>query len=245
MNDWQTFFKHHAPQYNDNSFTHNTLAEVDFLLAELALPPSATLLDIGCGTGRHSLELARRGVHPTGIDLSADMLAIARAAAQQESLPITFTQINALHFTAPPTFDAAICLCEGALCLLAADDDPFDHDLHILRNIHAALKPGARFIVNVLNAMRHIRAFTDADVAAGRYDPLTLVEHLEIEVDTPDGPQTIPTRERGYTAPEFRRVLQLAGFHVDAIYGGTAGAWNRQPPSLDEYELMAFCTKPA
>ncbi len=76
---WETFFDAHAPVYEDNAFTKNTLPEVDFLIEELALPQGGSILDVGCGTGRHSIELARRGYSVTGLDLSREML--ARAAA--------------------------------------------------------------------------------------------------------------------------------------------------------------------
>ena len=52
--EWQQFFDHHAPEYLQNSFTHNTLAEVDFILEVMPLPPGSSLLDVGCGVGRHS-----------------------------------------------------------------------------------------------------------------------------------------------------------------------------------------------
>ncbi len=79
--DWEKFFDGHAPVYMDNCFTQNTINEVDFLVEELRLKPGATILDVGCGTGRHSVELARRGFAVTGVDLSDGMLAEARKHA--------------------------------------------------------------------------------------------------------------------------------------------------------------------
>ncbi|MEW5925287.1 MAG: hypothetical protein AB1746_14995 [Candidatus Zixiibacteriota bacterium] len=65
--DWKDFFNGFAPQYMKESFTHNTLKEVDFLIEELALKPGSRILDVGCGTGRHSVELARRGYKWTSL----------------------------------------------------------------------------------------------------------------------------------------------------------------------------------
>lgn len=70
-NDWVTFFDAHSSIYDENIFTKNTLYEVDFLLEELQLSPGARILDIGCGTGRHSIELAKRGYRMTGLDRSS------------------------------------------------------------------------------------------------------------------------------------------------------------------------------
>ena len=81
--DWEKFFDGHAPVYMDNCFTKNTVNEVDFLVEELRLKPGATILDVGCGTGRHAIELARRGYMVTGVDLSSGMLAEAKKCGQE------------------------------------------------------------------------------------------------------------------------------------------------------------------
>jgi len=63
-NDWQDFFDHYAPRYMDESFVKATLAEVDFMIEHLRLAPGMRVLDVGCGTGRHAVELAKRGLRP-------------------------------------------------------------------------------------------------------------------------------------------------------------------------------------
>src|SRR5512136_1188758 len=93
--DWERFFDGHAPVYMDNSFTNSTINEVDFLVKELRLKPSATILDVGCGTGRHAIELARRGFAVTGVDLSSGMLAEARKSAKKAKVAVTWVHANA------------------------------------------------------------------------------------------------------------------------------------------------------
>lgn len=56
-NEWERCFGAHAPCYMQSVFTRDTVAEADFLVGELGLVPGCAILDVGCGTGRHSIEL--------------------------------------------------------------------------------------------------------------------------------------------------------------------------------------------
>jgi len=76
------------------------------------------------GTGRHSIELARRGYSVTGLDLSREMLAWAAAAAEAAGVSVEWVRAEAARFSLPERYDGAICLCEGAFGLLGAKDDP-------------------------------------------------------------------------------------------------------------------------
>lgn len=240
MNEWQVFFNRHAEAYDDEVFTRNTADEIAFLVDEFRLPPGASILDVGCGTGRHSIGLALQGFKVTGIDLSREMLRVAEEKRRRHAVEAAFICTNAQDYVAEAPHDAAICLCEGALCLLGSADDPFERDLEILKMVRRALKPGGTFVATVINACRQLRAITDQDVADGRYDLLAMVEISEMEYETPEGKRRITVRERGYAPPELRRLMELAGFRVEGLYGGTAGAWRRKLPRLDEMELMVI-----
>ena len=242
-NEWEEFFDGHAPVYMENVFTKNTIAEVDFLLDELKLPLQSRILDIGCGTGRHAVELARRGYQVTGVDISSGMLTEAQKAAKEAGVKVEWVHADATKFTSTKLFDTAICLCEGAFGLLGTDDDPLEHDLSILGNIHAALKPGTRLILTTLNGYRMIRQYTPEDVKNGLFDPVTMVETESVEYDSPEGKKSVLVRERGYVPTELVMLLRLAGFHVDHIWGGTAGNWGRRQVELDEMEIMAVASK--
>lgn len=265
-NAWRTFFDQHAVDYDRNVFTQNTAAEVAFLREVLDLHRTMSaagvagadgehgrpmhLLDIGCGTGRHAVALAALGHLVTGVDLSPAMLEQARqrglAAGPDVAGRLTFIECDARNFVRESAFDAAMCLCEGAVCLHDAAESQPEPDLRLFEKIARSLRPGGRFVVTALSASRMLRQFTDADVAAGRFDVQTLSERSE--VDSIPGIYLSPEqagrmRERGYTPPEMRMMLTWAGFEVLEIMGGTAGDWGHRPLRLDEMELMVVARR--
>lgn len=242
-NNWESFFDEHAPIYEDNEFTKNTKNEVDFLLEELSLKEGAAILDVGCGTGRHSIELAKRSFTITGIDLSSGMLAQAKTAAKAANVNVEWIQSDATRFSLPSKYDAAICLCEGSFGLLGQGDDPIIQPLSILSNVSRSLKPQAKFVLTALNAAAMLRKYTNEDVAQGRFDPLTMVESYEYAPR--EGLPAIAARERAFVATELRLLFQLAGLSVLDMWGGTAGNWGRRPLDLDEIEIMVVARKTA
>jgi SAM-dependent methyltransferase len=241
---WREFFDSYATQYMNESFTADSVHEVEFLEEVLGVPAGAAILDVGCGTGRHAVELAGHGYRVTGLDLSAGMLAEAAKAAAGAGVDIELIKADATAFSLERSFDAAACLCEGAFTLVGADD-AFEHDLAILRNVLAALKPGAPLVLTASNGMRLIRDATPEQVEKGAFDPLTLTHAYDMEWETPDGPRSVPVRERGYVPSGLTLLCRAAGFDVEHIWGGTAGAWGRRPVDLDEWEIMVVMRKPA
>ncbi|MEW6441918.1 MAG: methyltransferase domain-containing protein [bacterium] len=238
---WEAFFDAHAPIYEDNVFTKNTGPEVDFLLEELALPPGGSILDVGCGTGRHSIELALRGYAVTGIDLSAGMLAAAAEAAKAAGVKVDWVRADATRFSLPGRYDGAVCLCEGAFGLLGRGDDPIGQPLAILCNISRGLKPGAKALLTVLNGAAMLRKHTNEDVAEGRFDPLAMVES---SAHPPrEGLPAVAVRERAFVPTELMLLFRLAGLSVLSLWGGTAGNWGRRALDLDEIEIMIVARK--
>ena len=235
-NTWEEFFDAHAQVYEDNEFTKNTVNEVDFLLEELSLKPNGSILDIGCGTGRHSIELARRGYAVTGLDLSNEMLCRAADAAKSAGVNVNWVRSDATSFSLPEKYDGAICLCEGAFGLLGRSDDSIDQPLSILCNISRSLKPQAKIMLTVLNAMALIRRQTNKDVAEGRFDPIAIVESSQFPPR--EGLTPVAVRERAFVPTELILLFRLAGMSVLNIWGGTAGNWGRRALDLDEMEIM-------
>ena len=67
---YELLFENYSQKYDNECFTQGTIGECDFIEKELDFDKSLRILDVGCGTGRHTLELTKRGYSVTGIDLS-------------------------------------------------------------------------------------------------------------------------------------------------------------------------------
>lgn len=238
---WRDFFESHAPYYDQNPFTRNTRVEVQFLVERLGLKPDMRVLDMGCGTGRHAIELASKGMRVTGVDISPAMLREARKKAEAAGLEVEWIEADALSWSRERAFDAAICLCEGGFGLLNDGDDAVAHDMGILSNIRASLTPGAPFVLTALNGYSVIRRVTDEHIENGAFDPATMEMHYADEWQLPEGPRTMLIRERLFIPPEVVAMLHHAGFDVLAVHGGTAGEWGERPLKLDEVEAMYVC----
>src|SRR4051812_27659776 len=126
-----------GPAYLRNAFTKGTEQEVDFLLDALGLEPGMRVLDVGCGPGRHSLALARRGYDVIGVDHSAEFVRLAREAAASDGLAARFEELDVRQLDRPGEFDATICLCQGGFGLLGGRDET-----DVFGRIAATLRPG-------------------------------------------------------------------------------------------------------
>lgn len=87
-----------------------TVEEIDFVERRLGLAPRSRILDVPCGSGRHSLELARRGHRVTGVDLSAEAIGHARRAVADPGLDVEFVHADMREIPRDNGLDAVVCL---------------------------------------------------------------------------------------------------------------------------------------
>ena len=107
---------HLQEAYLRYSFTRNTKQEVDQVISQLLLEPGQRVLDVGCGPGRHSLELARRGIRCVGVDISQRFVDLGNTSAAEEGLEdlVVLQRLDARKLKFVDEFDGVISLCEGS-----------------------------------------------------------------------------------------------------------------------------------
>jgi len=222
--------------YNKESYTQSTKVEVDFVEQEIGHDQSKRILDVGCGSGRHALELARRGYAVVGIDLSESMLAQGRKIAKAENLNVDLIQCDARELKYQGEFDAVIMLCEGAFSLMEEDE----MDRLILANIFRALRNNGKLILTAPNAVHMLTQQLDAS-----FDPVTFRETFKLEKTRPDGSKKIlDCTQRYYTCPELNWLLRQVGFKSVGFFACTKSGYDRDvKPSKKQFELGAIATK--
>lgn len=123
-----------------------TAKEVDALLSAIKPTTDAAILDLCCGQGRHTLELARRGFENlTGIDRSSYLIRIARRRAKKDKLQVIFKEGDARHVRVPEASQDVVCMMGNSFGYFDRDED----DLTVLKSVKAALKPGGKLALDI------------------------------------------------------------------------------------------------
>lgn len=241
QNSWQTYFDGVAATYMQEEYAQPWREEVDFYLDLLKLAPPASLLDLGCGPGRHAVEFARRGYRVTALDFSAAMVQETARAAQQAGVELTLIQADATAFSLPEPVDVVLCMLEAGIGFVNLDQDPYPHDIAILTNVNRALKPGGRFLLGVPNTWRFLRHYDPTDPTQGTFDPVTMILEHDATWTTADGTETaVRVRIREYLPTELQTMLQATGFVVEHMWGGTC---ERRPLDPDDYIMTIVAHK--
>ena len=227
----------YAGQYDQLYAEKNYLGECDLIEAAVKRYSSetpATLVDIGCGTGNHAIEFARRGYTVTGVDLSESMIEYAAQktlSLKSEERPAWLCG-DAREFDTGTTFDLGIMMF-AVIGYLTTNDDV----LKGLRNIRRQLKPSALFICDfwygpsVLSAKPadRVRTLTTEEGQVIRASSTTLdVVHHTADVtfklwtlkrDRLTGETTETHRLRYFFPQEFALLLSQAGFTLQGMSG--------------------------
>ena len=249
---YEDLFENYAEKYDSENFVSGTIGECDFLEKEFNYDKRLKILDIGCGTGRHTIEMTRRGYKMTGIDLSEGQLKKARSKAEEQNLKIEFLKHDARKLPFKKQFDAAIMLCEGGFPLMETDKMNFK----ILKNASKSLKKGGIFIFTTLNGLfpifHSVEQFCaetsqegNAVYSENNFDLMTFRDHNITEFEDDDGiKKKLVCNERYYMPSEITWLLQSLKFKKTEIFGAKLGAFSRDDKlTHEDFEMLVVATK--
>ncbi|MFA5304941.1 MAG: methyltransferase domain-containing protein [Candidatus Omnitrophota bacterium] len=253
MKQWyESLFENYADKYDKEVYVHGTLGECDFIEQEINRDKSLKIIDVGCGTGRHSIELAKRGYRVTGIDLSESQLKRAREKAKEQGVKIDFERHDARNLPFEGEFDLAIMLCEGGFSLMETDEMNFE----ILKNATKALKDKGKFIFTTLNGLfplfHSVKEFYESAAKEGNsackncsFDLMTFRDHNTVAFEDDAGnKKELTCNERYYVPSEITWLLKSLGYKKIDICGAKLGAFSREDKlTTENFEMLVIAEK--
>ena len=249
---YESLFENYGQKYDNEIFTQGTNGECDFIENELNHNKSIKILDVGCGTGRHTIELTKRGYSVTGIDFSESQLARAKEKAKNNNFSIDFQQQDARNLTFNNEFDVAIMLCEGGFPLMETDEMNYE----ILKNVTKSLKAQGKLIFTTLNGLfplyHSVEEFCSSTSEKGNatyrsntFNLMTFRDHNITEFEDDFGnKKTLDCNERYYVPCEITWLLKTLGYKKIDIFGARLGQFSRDHIlTTEDFEMLIISDK--
>ena len=253
MKKWyESLFENYAHKYDKEPFVQGTAGECNFIEEEINNDKSLKIIDIGCGTGRHAIELTKRGYNVTGVDLSENQINRAKEKGKEAGLNIDFQIQDARNLPFNNEFDLAIMLCEGGFSLMETDEMNFE----ILKSAAKALKTKGKFIFTTLNGLfplfHSVNDFYKSKQKEDQsqcqqcsFDLMTFRDHNSVVFDDDSGNKNeLKCNERYYVPSEITWLLKSLGFKKIEIFGSKLGAYSRNDKlTTDDFEMLVVAEK--
>ena len=231
---WESFFSGMCLDFVQSSRSEEqTRSEMGFIQRALGLPTRAKVLDVPCGGGRLSLELASFGYQVTGIDQSPQLLDAAARSATERGLLVDWQQRDMRDLPWDAKFDGAICFWSSF--------GYFDEEgnAEFLRSVSRSLKPGARFIFDTPLIETRLAEVLDEPRVWQEVGDLLALEERGLRLRDEPGRVVVDLHPRWGkgTQTAIDAALYLPGTRGSA---GTRGI--RKPPGLRECGLRTVRT---
>lgn len=207
----------------------------------------ALLLDVACGTGGFSNEFAARGIEVIGVDMSEEMLSVARQNSAEKGTDVLFLRQKAEELDLYGTVDGAIC-CLDSLNHIT----DYKKLCAAIERVTLFLETGKLFIFDVNTVFKHKYILADNTfiieqncvycIWRNETDPKTLVTDIALDFFIEDGEyyrrSSEELSERAYTPEELQSAIEAAGLETVAIYADMTEI----PPS-DDTERAIYVTR--
>lgn len=226
--------------------------DISLIRSYLLKIKSPSLLDLGCGTGEHLIELSKYGIHCVGLDNSEDMLAIAR---ERSPAKIEYKKSNIIDFDYYNDFDMIISLFGSLNYLL--DDRDIDAAMW---NTRRALKPGGMGLFEIWSSypideikskdMDYISTTSYGEKKIKRIRGFTRLDHLDktvvevnyrYEINSGNNTELIEDRHimRAFSKSEISRFIEENGLSIVSIYSNSL----KEPFKKYSNKMMVHFTK--
>ncbi|MEX0686067.1 MAG: class I SAM-dependent methyltransferase [Balneolales bacterium] len=199
---------------------------IDFLVRIIPLDKYPNILDLGCGRGRHSIDMGKRGYSVTGIDLSEEAISTAREKSFSEELRNVSFVVGDMREPYFDTFDAVVNLFTS-FGYFNSDEE----NSQVIKNVSNMLRHEGKFVLDYLNTEKAVKGLVSEE--EGRMGKLDYT--INRFVDNETLVKTINIRQNGkiheftervkmYRRDWFERVLNESGFILQKVYGDYAGS---------------------
>jgi len=223
-------------------------AEKEVGFVESVVSTRGLILDLCCGTGRHSIILRRKGWNAVGIDLSKNLLAIAkkRMKTAGANLPLVRGDLRYLPFK-NEVFNSIINMFTSFGYLPTESED-----LKSLLEVNRILRKNGKFLLDLHNRDHIIKFFQERDWA--EFEPFYLLEKRSLDLENnkligywtliekgTGQIKSIKHEVRSYTLSRIEQLLDEAGLTVKEVYGG----YEKQEFNLDANRMILLTEKRA
>lgn len=239
------FGSEYFEEYADVLTPEKTKTEVDFLEKELKLKKGAKILDLACGHGRHTVELAKRGYVMIGQDINSFFLKDAKKSAKKAGVEVRWIKGDMRQIPFENEFDVVINLFT-AFGYLESDEE----DQEVLHQVTEALCPNGRFVIDIVNRERIMRIYGKKDwrkltdgtiiITERNFDLITgRNQEKRIRIHKNGKRQVSNMAIRMYTLPELISMCKKAGLRFVSVYGD----YNGEVPTLDSKRCILITKK--
>ncbi len=232
------------------AWTERTEQEIRRALTMLRPQGGERILDLACGTGRHSLELVRQGFSVVAVEIGEELVEIARKDAAEQGLEAEFVQADLRELDYEEEFDIVLNLNDGAVGYFETDEE--NH--RTFEVISRALKAGGQNLIQVPNVL-YARARLPQRSWIPSATMIELVEHrwnkkdrymegamipLKFGQPLENLDKRIEFRQRLYEVDELRDIYKSVGMTLDRVFHG-----NGRPkgPTEAQFEIFASARK--
>ena len=241
---WEVFFHGVALDFWRAAVSdEQTRADADFILKQLQLSAGAKVLDVPCGNGRISIELAGRGLSLTGVDIASEFIDEAKRKTNGGAVSVEWLKSDMRNLPWTNEFEGAFCFGNSFGYL---DDD---ENAEFLNAVSRSLKPGARFVLDapavaecILPNFQRNHSLEIAGITVSiehHYDHKTAVMFNDFTFTRDGIVDRRPSSQRIYTYRDLTELLSSAGFEVVDAYASLA----EDPFKLGAHRLLLISEK--